>query len=173
MSRSLRTICTAGDTSPFLSLFQHSTTREGQKSLLNVQTEGALFQIVWSAPTLLRSLLGSILPTVPQGQQQRPHCPTLSGQGALSLRSLTPCALPSASSGAASHLHLACSRPSGPGDTHIASLGPATLYQPHSHTCSLVVRPLATSTTWNPVRPATGMKNKPATHITTMLSAAS
>lgn len=37
------------------------------------------------------------------------------------------------------------------------------------HTCSLVVRPLATSTTWNPVRPATGMKNKPATHITAIL----
>lgn len=36
-------------------------------------------------------------------------------------------------------------------------------------TCSLVVRPLATSTTWNPVRPATGMKNKPATHITAIL----
>jgi hypothetical protein len=31
------------------------------------------------------------------------------------------------------------------------------------------VRPLATSTTWNPVRPATGMKNKPATHITAIL----
>lgn len=38
-----------------------------------------------------------------------------------------------------------------------------------TRTCSLVVRPLATSTTWNPVRPATGMKNKPATHITAIL----
>lgn len=38
-------------------------------------------------------------------------------------------------------------------------------------TCSLVVRPLATSTTWNPVRPATGMKNKPATHITAIVTA--
>lgn len=36
-------------------------------------------------------------------------------------------------------------------------------------TCSLVVRPLATSTTWKPVRPATGMKKSPATHITTIL----
>lgn len=36
-------------------------------------------------------------------------------------------------------------------------------------TCSLVVLPLATSTMWKPVRPATGMKNRPATHITASL----
>lgn len=36
-------------------------------------------------------------------------------------------------------------------------------------TCSLVVLPLATSTMWKPVRPATGMKNRPATHITARL----
>lgn len=38
-------------------------------------------------------------------------------------------------------------------------------------TCSLVVLPLATSTMWKPVRPATGMKNRPATHITASLGA--
>lgn len=42
----------------------------------------------------------------------------------------------------------------------------------HTHTCSLVVLPLATRTTWNPVSPATGTKNKPATHITAILSSA-
>lgn len=36
-------------------------------------------------------------------------------------------------------------------------------------TCSLVVLPLATSTMWKPVRPATGMKKSPATHITPIL----
>lgn len=49
--------------------------------------------------------------------------------------------------------------------------GPGEPQPPRSRTCSLVVRPLATSTTWNPVRPATGMKNNPATHITTILPA--
>ena len=39
----------------------------------------------------------------------------------------------------------------------------------HSPTCSLVVLPLATSTIWKPVSPATGMKNSPATHITARL----
>lgn len=38
-------------------------------------------------------------------------------------------------------------------------------------TCSLVVRPRATSTMWNPVSPMTGMKKSPATHITTSLDA--
>lgn len=38
-------------------------------------------------------------------------------------------------------------------------------------TCSLVVLPLATSTMWKPVRPATGMKKRPATHITASLGA--
>lgn len=38
-------------------------------------------------------------------------------------------------------------------------------------TCSLVVLPLATSTMWKPVRPATGMKKRPATHITARLEA--
>lgn len=36
-------------------------------------------------------------------------------------------------------------------------------------TCSLVVRPLATSTMWKPVSPMTGMKKSPAMHITTRL----
>lgn len=38
-------------------------------------------------------------------------------------------------------------------------------------TCSFVVLPRATKTMWNPVRPATGTKNKPATHMTTILRA--
>lgn len=42
--------------------------------------------------------------------------------------------------------------------------------QTHTHTCSLVVLPLATRTKWNPVSPATGTRNKPATHITAILS---
>lgn len=37
-------------------------------------------------------------------------------------------------------------------------------------TCSLVVRPRVTSTTWKPVRPMTGMKKRPATHMTAMLA---
>lgn len=37
-------------------------------------------------------------------------------------------------------------------------------------TCSLVVRPRVTSTTWKPVRPTTGMKKRPATHMTAMLA---
>lgn len=36
-------------------------------------------------------------------------------------------------------------------------------------TCSFVVLPRATNTMWNPVRPATGTKNRPATHITAIL----
>lgn len=36
-------------------------------------------------------------------------------------------------------------------------------------TCSLVVLPLATKTMWKPVSPATGMKNRPATHMTASL----
>ena len=36
-------------------------------------------------------------------------------------------------------------------------------------TCSLVVRPRATSTIWKPVSPKTGMKKSPAIHITTIL----
>lgn len=36
-------------------------------------------------------------------------------------------------------------------------------------TCSFVVLPRATNTMWNPVRPATGTKNRPATHITPIL----
>lgn len=39
----------------------------------------------------------------------------------------------------------------------------------HVTTCSLVVLPLATRTTWKPVRPATGMKKSPATHMTAIL----
>ena len=56
----------------------------------------------------------------------------------------------------------------------LPSLGRDTACSPITAppTCSLVVRPLATSTTWNPVRPATGMKNKPATHITAILKPA-
>lgn len=36
-------------------------------------------------------------------------------------------------------------------------------------TCSLVVRPRATRTIWKPVRPMTGIKNNPATHMTAIL----
>lgn len=38
-------------------------------------------------------------------------------------------------------------------------------------TCSLVVRPRATSTMWKPVSPMTGIKKRPAMHITTRLDA--
>ena len=41
---------------------------------------------------------------------------------------------------------------------------------PQVCTCSLVVRPRVTSTTWKPVRPTTGMKKRPATHMTAMLA---
>lgn len=41
---------------------------------------------------------------------------------------------------------------------------------PQVSTCSLVVRPRVTSTTWKPVRPMTGMKKRPATHMTAMLA---
>ncbi len=50
--------------------------------------------------------------------------------------------------------------------------GQGTHPRTHTHTCSLVVLPLATRTMWNPVSPATGTKNKPATHITAILSSA-
>lgn len=38
-----------------------------------------------------------------------------------------------------------------------------------TYTCSFVVLPRDTNTMWNPVRPATGTKNRPATHITAIL----
>lgn len=36
-------------------------------------------------------------------------------------------------------------------------------------TCSFVVRPRATRTIWKPVRPMTGIKNNPATHMTAIV----
>lgn len=53
---------------------------------------------------------------------------------------------------------------------HISIIVYTHTRQTHTHTCSLVVLPLATRTKWNPVSPATGTRNKPATHITAILS---
>lgn len=49
------------------------------------------------------------------------------------------------------------------------SLRFALLTEPSGPTCSLVVRPLETRYRWKPVRPSTGMRNKPDTLSTTNL----